>query len=443
MPRMSQASRLALIAATFQAAIAIGTATTRFFFSGAGPGPMYDDVRIYHEYASKVWQGLVPYRDFVLEYPVVAVPVFLLPKLFAADYGAYKVAFGVEMLLCNAAAVWLVARRVERSEGPGLVAGRLAWYSAFFAALCPLVVTKFDLAPMALSFAAAVAWFSGRSALGGLATGLAVLLKIYPGVLAAPGLVVAWNRRRGRALLALAATVAAGSALWFGVGGTRAFRSLQYHTERGLEIESLYSGILIVISELLRAPIATAYNHFSTELVSPWSASWARLAFPIQAAALLIVLARSWRTRAREPMRDASAAILAFIAFGKVLSPQYVIWLFPFLAVVRGPTGALARPIFLACCLATTLIYPWGIDRLIGFDRLAVLLLNGRNLLLLALWALLLLGPPAPAANADPAGHVSPKGVPPGPGRQDPVGPSYEGVTVAATSRLDRPGELM
>jgi hypothetical protein len=423
MPRMSTAARLALIAVAIQAAIATGTATTRFFFGGAGPGQMFDDVRIFHEYASKAFQGLVPYRDYVLEYPVAAVPVFVLPRLVARDYGAYKIAFGIEMLLCNALAVWLVAQWVERTEGPRHIAGRLAWYSAFFAALCPMVVTKFDLAPMALSFGSAVASFSGRAVLGGLMTGAAILLKLYPGVLVVPGLVIEANRRRGRALIALALTVAVGSALWFGIGGSRVVRSLQYHTERGLEIECLYSGILALGAKVFQSPIATTYTHFSTELVSPGSAQLAWLAFPIQAAALLIVLVRSWRTRAREPMRDASAAILAFIVFGKVLSPQYVIWLFPFLAVVRGLTGALARPIFLATCLATTLIYPWGIDRLIGFDRLAVLLLNGRNAMLLVLWVLLLFGP---AANREPAGPVPLQEGRPEPRRQRPEFPSYK-----------------
>ena len=59
-----------------------------------------------------------------------------------------------------------------------------------------------------------------------------------------------------------------------------------------------------------------------------------------------------------EGPRYSAAAVLAFIVFGKVLSPQYLIWLFPFLAVLDGRTGSLARKIFLLACLTTAMFYP-------------------------------------------------------------------------------------
>ncbi len=59
-------------------------------------------------------------------------------------------------------------------------------------------------------------------------------------------------------------------------------------------------------------------------------------------------------------MRESAAAILAFILFSKVLSPQFLIWLVPFVSVLEGLTGKLARWLFLLCCLLTTLIFPWN-----------------------------------------------------------------------------------
>jgi hypothetical protein len=77
---------------------------------------------------------------------------------------------------------------------------------------------------------------------------------------------------------------------------------------------------------------------------------------------------------------------------GKVLSPQYLIWLIPFVVVVAGPSGTWARPLFALACLTTTIIYPLNFNSLLRHQPGAVELLNFRNVLLLALLALLTYG---------------------------------------------------
>jgi hypothetical protein len=90
-------------------------------------------------------------------------------------------------------------------------------------------------------------------------------------------------------------------------------------------------------------------------------------------------------------LRYSAAAVLAFVAFGKVLSPQYLIWLFPFLAVLDGRTGNFARRVFLLYCLTTTLIYPGpGFFMILDHQAPAILLLNLRNAFMIWLLAVLL-----------------------------------------------------
>ena len=82
--------------------------------------------------------------------------------------------------------------------------------------------------------------------------------------------------------------------------------------------------------------------------------------------------------------------MLAFIVFGKVLSPQYLIWLFPFVAVLDGRTGSVARKIFLLACVTTALFYPGpGFAMVLEHQAGAILLLNLRNLLLVWLFLVL------------------------------------------------------
>jgi len=82
-----------------------------------------------------------------------------------------------------------------------------------------------------------------------------------------------------------------------------------------------------------------------------------------------------------------------------VLSPQYLIWLIPFLACVQGRTGTRCRLIFLVACAATTLIFPVGFDSLLRLKTWAIVLVNLRNALLVGLWAHLTFGPRAESAG--------------------------------------------
>src|SRR4249919_1395239 len=57
------------------------------------------DTPFYERHGDAVVDGRVPYRDFALEYPPAALPVFVIPSLVAreGDLGAYRRAFDVLM----------------------------------------------------------------------------------------------------------------------------------------------------------------------------------------------------------------------------------------------------------------------------------------------------------------------------------------------------------
>ena len=150
--------------------------------------------RYYYDYASEALAGKVPYRDFAFEYPVLSYPLFLVPRLLVSDFEGYRYAFVAEMFLFDVAAIVLISRHGGAGEGTGTVARRLGWYTLYCFLLAPLVIGRFELAPMVLAFAAAQWWFSGRAILGGITAGLGTLMKIFPGVVAAPALV--WEASR-------------------------------------------------------------------------------------------------------------------------------------------------------------------------------------------------------------------------------------------------------
>jgi Glycosyltransferase family 87 len=381
------------IAVAFQASFAMISALFPSVFGSGGKILIFNDVRIYFDDARPILEGRLPYRDYPVEYPILAIPLFLAPLAFASDFESYRLAFVGEMLLINAAAVWLVARSVEESEGIGEVRERLAWYSLIFALFCPMIIARFDLAPMLLAFASARWLARGQIKAGGFAAGLGVLVKLVPGLVVVPFLAKLgpW-RPKAKGLAIFAMTVALGGFGWWCLGGAEVVRSFRYHGERGLEFGSLYASAYMVAHKLAGVWVFSHFDHGSTNLSGPGSHIASRLATIVQGVLLVLVAARARLMASGDEMRFAAAALVAYILAGKVLSPQYLIWLIPFVCVIPGTIGIKARRVFLVCSVLTTMIYPHLFPALTDFEPWPVAVLALRNLGLAWLFAILLGG---------------------------------------------------
>ena len=105
--------------------------------------------------------------------------------------------------------------------------------------------------------------------------------------------------------------------------------------------------------------------------------------------ALWIAFARGPATSGRFLRYDA-AVVCAFIAFGKVLSPQFLLWLVPLVPLVRGRRGLAATLLLTVALLLTQVWFPqryW--DYVDSFHLAGVVL--ARDLVLVALLAVLVL----------------------------------------------------
>jgi hypothetical protein len=386
-----------LIAAGCHAVLFMATAAALNSFVSLDVGAVLWSHRYYYDYASQALAGKIPYRDFVFEYPILSFPLFLVPRLLVSDFQSYRVAFVVEMYLFDLAAIVLIAWHDAMRHPTAAIVRRLSWYTGFCFLLSPLVIGRFELAPMALAFAGAHWWFSGRASWGGITAGLGTLMKVFPGLVVAPALVCEASHLRksqSQGMECFLATLTIGLVFWLGLGGRRVIESLGYHTERGLEVECLFGGILFLAGAIKGSDVSWIFDHNSYHVSPEWGAGLAALTFPLQAVSILAVMWRFWRTGMSDGVWYSTAALLAFIVFGKVLSPQYLIWLFPFVAVLSGHSGSVARKIFLLSCLATALLYPGpGFNMVLVHKAAAILLLNLRNVFLLWLLGVLLLGP--------------------------------------------------
>jgi hypothetical protein len=93
----------------------------------------------------------------------------------------------------------------------------------------------------------------------------------------------------------------------------------------------------------------------------------------------------------RERLLQASALVVcAFVALGKVVSPQFLIWLIPLVPLVRGRRGLAASTLLAAALVLTQLWFPYRYwDLALEFDEPASWLVLARDLVLLGLLAVL------------------------------------------------------
>jgi hypothetical protein len=402
--------RRAIVAGGLALALLVGawTALHRSFYRKS----QIVDTPIYQRYGDAIANGRVPYRDFALEYPPGALPVFAIPSLLRSregDLRGYRRGFEAQMLACGALVLLFMLSVLLRLEArPGRLAAALA-----FAAVAPLllgsvVLSRFDLWPAALTAGALAALVANRYRLGLGALGVAFATKLYPAALLPLAAAWVWRRAgRREAALALAGFAAAALAVFLPfvvLAPHGVWDALTRQTDRPLQIETLGAGVLLVLHQVVGLGLTMRSSHGSQNLAGAGPDALAA----VQTAVQLAALAAIWIWFARGPadrerlVRAAAAAVCAFVALGKVLSPQFLIWLVPLVPLVRGRRGLAAGGLLATALVLTQLWFPFRYwDLALEFAAFPSWLVLVRDLVLVALRAVLVW--PDRAATRRPA----------------------------------------
>lgn len=356
-----------------------------------------------------IGQGLVPYRDFDVEYPPGALPFVLVPAVLGGGTFSAAAFVGLMVVVDLAAFVLLAAW----SRRTGIWAGAAAWLT-LPPALGVLLYGRLDLLPAVALLVALERAHARRWTAGGVWLGLGAAAKLVPGLFL-PVVAVAAGRRRWR-LLAGAAIggamawlpyAADTSQLWHDVVG--------YHAARGVHLESLW-GSLLNLARLRGAPVTLLYEHGAFGITG----TGAGLMVGVSAALVAGVVVASgavatvrWRGRPWRARVELAVAVTATMALllvtTRVFSPQFVVWLLAAAAAALTVTPGLWRwllPALAAVVVLTVLEYPLGFDLLRQGVTWPALVLVGRNLAVSAigvgctLWWLRPAGDPRPSKVA-------------------------------------------
>jgi uncharacterized membrane protein len=355
------------------------------------------DTPVYESYGWAVARGDVPYRDFSLEYPPGALPAFVVPALGTeGDDSTFRQRFEMLMFACGAALLLAAAFALAALRAPSRRAyGAVALVGAVPLLLGSVVLSRFDLWPAVLASAALLAFLVGRNRLGAGVLAVAVAAKLYPVVLVPLAGAWVWRRHGRRETLAAAAVfvavLVAIAVPFFVLAPAGLADSLWRQLRRPLQIETLGAAVLVSLRHLVGVDVEMHASAGSQNIAGAWGVAVGA----VQSAVELAALAWLWVRFARGPaeperfVRYAAGAVLAFVALGKVLSPQFLVWVVPLVALVGGRRGLAAGSAVGAALVVTQLWFPfryWEYAR--SFDGTVTVLVLARDLVLVAALAL-------------------------------------------------------
>ena len=400
--------------------MAVGWLASRAVLAWLLTGPQAwvgGDVGYFAASLQAVADGVLGLDGALVEYPLPAVAVVAVPWLLAGGLG---LPYGAVLLLLAAATDLAFTVLLVRTAEPGWSSpsggsspsrppvpepGAGWWPAVAWLVAVPAIgstaFARFDLLPGVL-VGAAVLLVGPRPRAAAVLLAVATSVKLWPVVLAPPLLAATARRTAVGWYVGTGLVLAAGTALV--AGPARLLTPLTYQAERGLQIESVAATPVMLAWWLRPGAWTIGYAPSkSYEVTGPAvgallaAATLATVLYAVLVAAGTAALVHAWRRRV---VLDASTVVwcglvgvLGFVVTGKVLSPQYLLWVLP-LAVaglVVADSATLRRWVagLLVAAALTQVVFPYAYGSMttgVGPPvAVPVLALAARNLLLAVL----------------------------------------------------------
>lgn len=311
------------------------------------------------------WAQIGNLTDGLQEYPLPMAWGLMLPGMALGNQTAYTVGYVASALVADGLVTWALMRRFGNT-----VALHWVWLIALYGAL---TYVRFDVY-VAAALAGVLMTAASSPVRSGLFAALGSAVKMWPAVF---GLgLVSDMRHRVRHMLA----AIAGGLSWViftavVAGPSRVFSPLTWQGERGFQVESVLGSVLGLAKGYGGADLTLELRQGSWEYVGPLATEWKWVVKPLSYLGYLAILGLlylGWRAGSRTRFHTEALAITmlavisTFMLTSPVLSPQYLIWIIPALALLRD---RIMLWLGYAIMVLTQLNLPWWFNWFFGDDQ--------------------------------------------------------------------------
>lgn len=307
-------------------------------------GRSWDDLENYYANAGDVLDGRMPYSDAKFEYPPVALIFMLILRILSWSPVSFYCGFMIETLVFLLIGAYLLSKISDR-----LIGSR--WQVHLILILLPVFSMHFlfarnDAITTVLAILAIWLYIDKRYAPAFVVVAVATMTKLYPAILFL-AMIVPFVAQRdwknlSKGILVTAATCLIIELPFLIADPSTAFAYLTYHSDRGVQLESVVAGFIMVVHLVSDIDIDVVFNYGSHNLtgsIPDAIAPYTNLVLGIVVLAFVaVMIARFVRSdRVKERSVELVCAmsftlVMLFILFSKVYSAQYLIWvlmLFP------------------------------------------------------------------------------------------------------------------
>lgn len=266
------------------------------------------EVWLYFDYARKLASGLMPGFDFQADYPGGALAIFSFVN-YLSRWFPFHFAFHLLVLV----AIIILLKTIWRFNKVAALVS-LSALAILQASDYKFVFERYDIFVALLTFFAVTYQAMGKWYNSFVGLGIAIGTKIYP-------IILLPLFRVKKPLHVVSIVLISAVLLFYGFGPKGFFK---YHANRGIEIEAVYNLALF-----WQKP-QVVYEAASYTFKYP---SW----FTLPITGLLLILSYYGQKRFNL-WQNAFTTILAFLIGSKLLSPQFLIWLMPFVGFMDTKT---------------------------------------------------------------------------------------------------------